>query len=377
MRQGGGVRAFPLVVSLMLAGCGAAPAANPTSPSQASGSPSSTASTSPAMLPIWSMTGLPGPADAWLRPVMMVKVENDPTVRPQTGLEHADMVFEELVEGGITRFATVYQSDIPPEIGPVRSIRHVDASLATPIADVFVFSGGAPRTMRFVERKLPAHITVVTLGGVGMHRTRRHPAPHNVFLSPRTLLATIAQTDTPTSGFFATADNATVGGQPGPMASEEGTPVPTASASPPAAEPVVPAQVAKVSVTFSYREKPNWTWNGRQWLRAEGKVRFTNPAGKQLGVDNLIVLYVRTIDAGYRDPIGNYVPRTVITGSGDGYLLSQGTGRAIHWYKEHVRDVMTLADDAGQVVTVPPGRTWVELVPLDGGAVTFTAKKAP
>ena len=98
--------------------------------------------------------------------------------------------------------------------------------------------------------------------------------------------------------------------------------MPTASATTTAAAPVLPPAVAKVAVKFSYREKPTWTWNGAKWMRAEGKVKFTNPEGDQLGVDNLVLLYVRTIDAGYHDPVGNYVPRTVITGSGDGYLLT-------------------------------------------------------
>ena len=327
------------------------------------------------MEPTWSLTGLPGPPDAQLRPIMMVKIENDPTVRPQTGLDHADMVVEELVEGGITRFAAAYQSDIPDEIGPVRSIRHVDASLATPIADVFVFSGGAPRTMRFVRRKLPTNITVVTEGGVGMRRVRKHRPPHNIFLTPAKLLDTIAVTDTPSTGFFATPDNAgpiTAD----PLASEEGTPVPTQSAIP-TVEPEIPAAVAKVAVTFSYREKPTWTWDGTQWRRAEGKKKFTNPAGEQLGVDTLVILYVRTIDAGYRDPAGSYVPRTVITGSGDGYLLSDGTGRKVRWYKQHVRDVMTLVDESGSVVSLPKGTSWVSLVPIDGGQVEFSAPKAP
>ena len=132
--------------------------------------------------PFWSLTGLPGPEDAQIQPIVVVKIENDPVVRPQTGLDRADLIFEELVEGGMTRFAVVYQSDLPDEVGPVRSVRHVDVAIAEPIADAFVFSGGAKRTMKFVKRKIPTTISVVNEGAPGMYRKSDIPAPHNIFL---------------------------------------------------------------------------------------------------------------------------------------------------------------------------------------------------
>jgi hypothetical protein len=301
----------------------------------------------------------------------MVKVENDPTVRPQTGLEHADMIFEELVEGGITRFATVFQSDIPAEIGPVRSIRHVDASLASPIADIFVFSGGAPKTMRFVEQKVPSSISVVTEGGVGMYRSKNHRAPHNVFLKPQKLIDSIADNKSASDGFFVRLDpNAAL-----PTA----TPTPSSTASPSgSATPkpvVVISPTVKVSIAFSPFENPMWTWDSAKalWMRSERKTPFTNPEGKQLGVNNLVIIYVKTIDAGYRDPAGNYVPRSVITHSGPGYLITNGTRQKINWSKKYVASPMTLTDVAGNQVGVPVGKTWVSLVPVQEGKVKFTS----
>ena len=71
--------------------------------------------------PAWPLTGVPADAVAD-RPALAVKIENSVDARPQTGLTAADMVWEQVVEGGITRFVAVYHSDLPPEIGPVRSI---------------------------------------------------------------------------------------------------------------------------------------------------------------------------------------------------------------------------------------------------------------
>lgn len=333
---------------------------------------SSSASASPKPIPpTWSLTALPSAAGDNAKPILMVKVENDPSVRPQTGIEHADMVFEELVEGGITRFATVFQSDIPAEIGPVRSIRHVDASLASPIADIFVFSGGAPRTMRFVEQKVPSSISVVTEGGVGMYRSRKHAAPHNVFLKPHELIDSIADNQSPSDGFFVRLDpNAsTASPTPSNAASPSGTPSPAPTA--------VITPTTGVSIEFSYRENPTWKWDATKslWMRSERKTPFTNPAGEQLGVNNLVIIYVKTIDAGYRDPAGNYVPRSVITHSGPGYLIADGKRQQITWKKKYVASPMTLTDETGKQIAVPVGKTWVSLVPVKDGKVTFTSPK--
>lgn len=336
-----------------------------------SGAPSVSASPTPTIPPTWSLTGLPSQPGDSAKPILMVKVENDPTVRPQTGIDHADLVFEELVEGGITRFATVFQSDIPDEIGPVRSIRHVDASLASPIADIFVFSGGAPKTMRFVEQKVPSSISVVTEGGVGMYRSKKHSAPHNVFLKPHKLLDSIADNQSSSDGFFVRVDPNAV--QPSVSPAPSVSASPTESVVPKA--PVVITPTNKVSVAFSSFEKPVWKWNSDKslWMRFERSTPFTNPEGEQIGVNNLVIIYVKTIDAGYRDPAGNYVPRSVITHSGPGYLITDGKRQEITWSKKYVASPMTLTDSTGAVIGVPVGKTWVSLVPINDGKVKFSA----
>lgn len=311
----------------------------------------------PTDLPkVWPMTGLPAPTDVLLKPVMVVKVENSIPARPQTGLEFADMVVEEEVEGGMTRFAAIYQSQIPDEIGPVRSIRHVDASLASPIADLFVFSGGANRTMNFVEEKLPANITVITEGGPGMRRVTKKAPPHNVYFTPSEALSGLAQTNTPTTGFFA---------RPSMHAFDLQSPKPSASAS---ISPMALKPATNIDVYFGNAENPVWKYDAttKQYMRFERTQPFVNPEKQQLGVDYLVALYCETMDAGYKDPGGNYVPRSVITGSGTGYVFADGKMQHITWTKDHVRDQMFLRDDAGNPYELPTGRSWVSLLPRDG-----------
>ena len=85
---------------------------------------------------------------ACVSPSLAAKIDNHVDARPQVGLEHTDLVFEELVEGGLTRYVAVWQSDVPAEIGPIRSIRPMDPDIISPLGGIVAYSGGQDR---FVE----------------------------------------------------------------------------------------------------------------------------------------------------------------------------------------------------------------------------------
>ena len=324
----------------------------------------------PKAPPVWSLTGLPGPDDAQIQPIVVVKIENDPVVRPQTGLDRADLIFEELVEGGMTRFAVVFQSDLPDEVGPVRSVRHVDVAIAEPMADAFVFSGGARRTMKFVKRKIPTTISVINEGAPGMYRKPGVNAPHNLFLNMAEMLDSIAAKDTASSGFFVRPEAIAV--------TASASPAVVGSASPkPASTALTGKSVTDVGVVFSSFAGPNWKWNAtdKMWMRSEGIKPFLNKDGTQFGTNNLVIIEVREIDAGYKGQTGGYVPRTVLTGSGRAWVLSDGKAVEVAWNKPLVDAQMELTDLDGNPFTMPTGRTWVELLPVSAeGQTEFTGK---
>lgn len=356
-----------LLVCVALAVTGCSKSANP----QASASASPT---KPA-LPRWPMTGVESKSASKTKPVLVIKVENDPGVRPQSGLDSADIIFEELVEGGITRFCTIFQSKLPAEIGPIRSVRHVDAEIAAPVADYFVFSGGARPTLRYLRANLPKGVQILTEGAPGMHRTNYHFAPHNLFLDPKELVKKSSHSNSVTNGIFVRPTNSDW-----TMPTITATPKPTESAQASAsAKPVVaiftPASGARV--VFSNAETPNWKWNAKrhEWLRFEGSNPHTSKSGRQLGFTNLVALHVRTVDAGYRDPAGNFVPRTVFSGTGKGTVMMGGKALAVTWSKPELAEQVTLKDVTGKVVTLNPGRTWVELVPDTGSFTVIKAAK--
>ena len=356
---------FGLAAMFALSSCGSEDVAD-------SGSDTPGAVVAPA---IWSLTGLPGPDDAQLKPILVVKIENNSIVRPQTGLDRADLIFEELVEGGATRFAAAYQSNIPDEVGPVRSVRHVDVSIAAPIADVFAFSGGAKRTMKYVGLELPTTMSQVREGAPGMNRKPGVSAPNNLFLDTKQMFSAVAEYDTPSSGFFV----------PSPISAA--VPAPSSSAT----AAVVPAPEGKtvntVEVAFSTLAKPNWKWNAtdKLWMRSEGSNPFNNIDGSQFGTNNLVIIEIREVDAGYKGSTGGYVPRSVTSGSGRGWVLSNGKAVEVKWNKPTVVSQMELSDTNGNPFTMPTGRTWVELLPVettgkygfDGVAVAMSTPPQP
>ena len=138
-----------VAASLLLAGCGGGD--DEEAPSDASSSePTSSETSEPPEPTYWPLTGLERTGDAPKHPVIVTKVDNTSSSAPQVGLGSADLVVEELVEGGYTRLAAFYYSTIPDNIGPVRSMRASDISIVPEGATV-VTSGAAPVTINRIN----------------------------------------------------------------------------------------------------------------------------------------------------------------------------------------------------------------------------------
>jgi len=267
------------------------------------------------------------------RPVLVVKVDNSPAARPQVGLSAADLVVEELVEGGLTRLAVMYYSTLPQAVAPVRSVRTSDIGIAAPTGGALVASGGAARVLASIH---DAGLTVVTEGARGFSRDQSRPAPYNLVVDPTELIAEVSELDPPAQPYL-------------PWASGEATLPPAAPAS-------------SVTVRFSPSHTTQWDWTGTKWRQVD------DPAaeGDQFMPDNLLVLRVATRDAGYRDPAGNPVPETVLTGAGDAILLTNGRSIEARWSKPDAGTPLAFTDPSGASLRIPPGRTWIELVPKTG-----------
>ncbi|WP_308123762.1 DUF3048 domain-containing protein [Modestobacter marinus] len=342
-----------LLVGVALVGSVACTSSAETSRSAAA-APTTSASPTPTPTPpppppppppvLWPLTGIEsGPVPP--RPALAVKIENSVDARPQTGLGAADVVWEEVVEGGITRFVAVYHSTLPPEVGPVRSVRPMDPAIAAPLHGLIAFSGGQAG---YVDALAAAGLQTVSFdrGDGGFHRIGARSAPHNVYADPAALLA---QADAAHQAPPPVQFDLAAPGEPLPA----GTPA------------------AAVRLTLSGLSHPVWTWSepDRSWLRAEDGRPAVEADGTRLRATNVVVLRVTVVNTSARDAAGTPVPETVLTGSGEALVMTGGSAVPATWSKAGVGDRVVLTGADGAPVRLAPGTTWVELVPLGSGAV--------
>jgi Protein of unknown function (DUF3048) N-terminal domain/Protein of unknown function (DUF3048) C-terminal domain len=336
-----------LVALALLAGCshGAkAPAAPGTTPGRQSTSP---AATPPPRSAVFLLTGLPvGSATmAAARPALSIKVENTPPARPQAGLDAADIVTEELVEGGITRFFVTFQSHDSSLVGPVRSARPVDAALLRQLGGgLFGYAGAAQGEIAPVKAYSNAVLLSPDEAPGAYWRSASRPAPHNLYTSTARLYQAAARLGAhrgPPPALFRFTTQAPTGARP----------------------------VRAVAVPFSPDADyvASWRWDPKAalWDRYQGGQRATLAGGAGVTAINVVVLRVKvgTIP-GLVDSLGNPDPNVIVVGQGDCWVFRDGRVVTGTWRRLAVGQVMRLLGRGGQTIPLHPGRTWIELEPV-------------
>lgn len=330
-RRGRAAVALGLTAALALAGC-----SKKSDDSSAAGGPGAQSTAQGLTVSgEWPLTGLPARGKTPGHPVMVVKIDNTASSSPQLGLSKADLVTEELVEGGSTRLAVFFYQHVPQLVGPVRSMRATDIGIVKPAKAVLVASGGAPPT---VKRIRGAGITTFTEGATGYSRDSSRRAPYNLFMDLEKLAEKVEAKDTVQSYLPFGSDKDLPQGQP----------------------------AKGLSALFSGGHTTNWTYQGGKYTNQNSFAK----SGDQFRPDNVLVLRVKVGDAGYKDPAGNPVPETKFTGGGKAMLFHGGRVVRGTW-KKSLDSTISLSTQAGEL-KVPAGHTWVELVPVNGGNVTVT-----
>jgi hypothetical protein len=283
----------------------------------------------------WPLTGLPASGEAPAHPVIAVKIDNSGSSSPQIGLGKADLVVEQLVEGGSTRLAALFHSALPKTAGPVRSMRATDIGIVKPADAVLVASGGAPPTVRRVK---DAGIRTVTDGGPGFSRDPGRTSPYNVMVALPALAKTLPD---PTS-----VEGYLPWGEAGDL--PRGTPA------------------RRFDASFSGGHSTSWSYAGKRYTNTNSYAA----AGDRFRADNVLVLRVEVGDAGYLDPAGNPVPESRFAGRGAAMLFHGGRMVRATWTKDGFAGTVRLRTGDGPL-EVPAGRTWIELVPANGGGVSI------
>src|SRR4051812_21382160 len=143
---------------------------------------------------------------------LAVKIDNARAARPQTGLNSADIVYAEQVEGGLSRLMAVYATKLPKAVGPVRSARESDLELLHQFdRPTLAFSGAQSKLLPLINRAPLDGKTPEKAAGA-YYRGSDKPTPHNLYLRPNKLLSSAPGADALTTGFHYGA--APGGGQP-------------------------------------------------------------------------------------------------------------------------------------------------------------------
>ncbi|HYT80558.1 MAG TPA: DUF3048 domain-containing protein [Actinomycetota bacterium] len=275
------------------------------------------------------------------RPALAVKVENLPAARPQTGLSWADIVYEEPVEGGITRFIAVYQCQNASRIEPVRSGRLTDVNILVQFGrPLFAYAGARRSVIQAVRRAGIIDINYnVARVARAYHRDVNRTAPHNLYTSTKELYSSAKDLFEPRT--------------PDPIFTYSDAP------------PEGAMRARKVHVPFSSSSDVFWKWSKTKkvWLRFHGTVPHVSSDGTQFSAKNVVVQVVKTRLTDIVDANGVRSPLVISVGTGKAYVFRDGKVIKGRWERDSAADLTKFVDTNGDEIPLTPGNTWVELLP--------------
>ena len=271
--------------------------------------------------------------------ILVVKIDDTNAAHPQIGIEDADLVYVEQVEGGLTRLAAIYTSKLPPLIGPIRSARISDIELLAQFGRVGFAYSGAQSKMRPVIAEanlenLSAERNPPSIYGKDPNRI----GPVDMILKPELLLERAnanpkIRIETATASVFAFGD-----------APKGETNTAIAKIKWPSAKYELRWDSANEKWLIYFNEKPNMAANG-----------------EHLYADTAIIQIVSITPSIYGDKFGEITPFSKTTGSGKAVMLRDGFSYQISWQRNLETDVTTWKSEDGDVANFKPGRTWIFL----------------
>lgn len=289
------------------------------------------------------LTGLPDRRGVTKhRPALTVKIDNTPEAHPQSGIQDADVIYEEIVEGGITRLAAIFNSKLPPSVGPVRSVRRTDREIVDPLGGIFVCSGGAQYALQSIATA-PVHFIDQALAGAAMYRSSTRYAPHNLYAVPERLMAFGGKPRPPHPLFHYTTTAHSTLGRP----------------------------IASFTVGFGAGFATTYQWDGRtkSWDRSIFSKPDVTATGQRVSPTNVVVMTVH-----YKGGMGVEGSEAQLTGSGPVDVFTNGRLQSGTWRRSSLHRDAVFVSPSGRVITLTPGQTLVELMDVSEH-VSFVAGK--
>ena len=275
-------------------------------------------------------------------PAVAVKVENDPAARPQAGLEEADLVYEEIVEGGITRFMAIFHCGNAKKVGPIRSARFDDPKMALPFTSVLAYSGANAIVQKELRKRGMTSLTEGMVGNPLFRAPAGSTSVHSVFADTARLRKYAPRRAKPPAFDVFTRGPLTKGVD----------------------------KAKDVKLNFEAGNTIEYRYKEGKWLRFEGGSKFMAASGKQIAVPNLLVAEVRVDNSKHLVDIeGNPSPEIDLKGKGRALLFRDGNVEKGEWKIKKETQPPVFETSKGDAFTFADGPIWIEMVPSRKGNV--------
>lgn len=295
----------------------------------------------PAGAPRWPLTGIEAPTpEATRMRVVSVKIENSQPARPQSGLDQADIVYETVTEGGITRFNALFQSKAPKVVGPVRSARASDFYIVPQYKALFAHVGGESNVMKEFSNRERYNDMDQFFNPAPYWRSRDRSAPHNMYMDVNRLRSDavakrkyLAEMEVKGLAFARAGAGAT----------------PT---------------VTSVTIPFAADNKVTWRWDaaGGTYLRSiNGKAHTDKVSRKQYRATNVVVLWAQVRGRSHVDSAGNPTIEIILSGTGRASVFRGGQRFDGTWQAGTDAPPVFKAAN-GQTIKLAPGVTWFQVI---------------
>lgn len=287
-------------------------------------------------------------------PVLAVKIDDTNAAHPQIGLEDADVVYIEQVEGGLTRLAAIFSSVIPERVGPIRSARISDIEMLAQYGRVaFAYSGAQKKLLPVIDaanlQNLGAQAQPPSIYTTDPNRV----APVAMVLRADLLMAKVIEKNYQ----ITTANN--VGWSFGD-APQRGKPTESVIMHWPAA-----------------RYSAAWSESQSRWLLSHNSESNVAESGIVLGPTTLVIQMVSITDSEYRDKVGGITPFSQTVGNGRGFILRDGKTFNALWSRASEGVGTTWTSSDGKEIKFAPGQIWVALTDREPDFTYLTASAKP
>jgi hypothetical protein len=325
-------------------------AVEPTAIPASTRAPSAAPSAAPTIDPtaeLCPLTGVRDPGKPWTtRRPLVIKVDNSPLARPQSGIAQADIVIEHYAEGGVTRFDAVFWCSDSDNIGPIRSARIIDFDLVTMFQAMLVHVGASNENLAVLKQMFGNRLLDENEFKAPFHRIKERDAPYNTYTSSQGLWVVVPQRGITQTGVqlkgLTFADAAPAGGKP----------------------------AAKVTIPYDSRFADS-VWELVPDSKLYKKSLLGDPlvdanTKQQVQAANVVVIFAQhTVTEIIEDSLGSRSIKIDLQGHGRAVLFRDGQAFDGQWVRADPNGFIRFVDAGGKDLPLKIGRSWYEVVPSD------------